>query len=105
SFSTVITFGFTSNSLYAQGYISKDILELITLLRRVRNDLAHNAILSADHQKSIKGRVEEIKKKTKDRMVSRFDTYQQAMDEDRRTCFILLEMLCYSLIGLNVWII
>ena len=102
---TAITFSFTSNFLHAQDYISEEILALITQLRKIRNDFAHNAVLSETHQKSIDSRFQEINKIMNGRILTRFSEAVNKMSPEQKTCFVLIEMLCYSLINLSMWII
>lgn len=105
TFNTNITFSFASNILYAQDFISKDVISLIDLLRKVRNDLAHNAVLTADHRKSIDSRIEKLKELTNGRLFTRFEEDVKKMDLQQATCFMLIEQLCYSLISLSMWIL
>lgn len=105
AFNTNITFSFASNILYAQDYISKDIILLIDLLRKVRNDLAHNAVLTTEHRKSIDSRIEKLKELTSGRLFTRFESEVKKMDEQQFICFMLIENLCYSFITLSMWIL
>lgn len=55
-----MTFSMTSNLLWAQNYITDEIFELISIIRDVRNKLAHNAFIEQNHSDLIEAKAHRI---------------------------------------------
>jgi hypothetical protein len=100
-----LTFSFVSGMLWSQNYISEDIYNLITHLRKVRNKMAHNAILEQSDNNFIESKSKDINTILSKGWMTRHPDGLKSMNSVNSSYFIAIENLCFGLMGLSMWII
>tara|TARA_B100001778_G_scaffold288312_1_gene256556 strand:+ start:69 stop:734 length:666 start_codon:yes stop_codon:yes gene_type:complete len=100
-----ITISLTSNLLYSQDYLSKEIFDLINFIRKIRNKYAHKPILSKIDKDSINGLNANLREIIDKRWISRkLEDIGRNKDIDAQLYIIIFENLFLGLLSLNTWI-
>jgi len=99
-----LTFSLTSNMLFSQDYLSKEIFDLINSLRRIRNHYAHSPIIKEKQMNSIDELTENVRKIIDNRWVTR---YQESISQNKSLAaqlyLVVFENLMVGLISLHIW--
>lgn len=102
---SILTLSFKIEYLYARDLMDEKTYKVLNQLRKIRNLIAHNSILSEHQQKSIESRLNEILNICDNNSKFLKGTLDHTKDQRFLKIFPIIQNICTAFLGCNLLII